>query len=132
MAQFLLIAVLSVGIVNIPAVAQAPIQKHIRLALAPKAYALTKVANRAEFACLSALWTRESHWNPKALNKSSGAFGIAQFMPSTWANYNFPYKPKDPHIQIDAGLRYILKRYGTPCKAWAFWQRQAQRGSGWY
>ena len=31
-----------------------------------------------EYKCLNTLWTKESHWNYKARNKSSGAHGIAQ------------------------------------------------------
>src|SRR5256884_10010592 len=31
----------------------------------------------------------ESHYNPLAVNRSSGASGLFQFMPSTW-NANFP------------------------------------------
>jgi len=76
-----------------------------------------------EYECLNQLWTRESQWNPKALNKSSGAYGIAQFLPQTWRNYNYPLNPKDPIIQIKAGLRYITVRYKSPCKAWSFWQK---------
>jgi soluble lytic murein transglycosylase-like protein len=85
-----------------------------------------------EYKCLVKLWEKESNWNPKAHNKSSGAFGIAQFLPQTWANYNYPYQPKDATIQIKAGLRYITKRYGSPCRAWSFWQRQAAKGNAWY
>jgi soluble lytic murein transglycosylase-like protein len=88
--------------------------------------------SKKEFVCLDQLVHHESRWNHLALNKSSGAFGLFQFLPSTWANYKYPYKPKDPAIQIKAGLRYIYKRYGTPCNAWAFWQLQAQKGSPWY
>lgn len=105
----------------------------------PKIYAEWKVESKwlnpqREYACLHDLWMKESNWRPNAHNKSSGAFGIAQFLPSTWGNYKFPYKPKDPQIQIDAGLRYIEKRYGTPCKAWAFWKKQAGPDliGGWY
>jgi len=116
---------LAVGLVAAaPAEAQAPhITKAQKIKLmSPKAYAAMKVESKwlnpkREFACLHDLWMKESNWRPNAHNKSSGAFGIAQFMPSTWGNYNFPFKPKDPQIQIDAGLRYIYKRYGTPCKA---------------
>lgn len=75
----------------------------------------------AEWKCLRNLWQKESHFNPKALNMSSGAYGIAQFMPSTWANYKVE-KTSEAKLQIQYGLRYIEKRYGTACNAWAFWQ----------
>jgi hypothetical protein len=108
--------------------------------LEPKQYALVMVKKqwksdaKKQYACLHQLWTKESNWRSNALNKSSGAFGIAQFLPTTWANYKFPYKPKDPQIQIDAGLRYIFKRYSSPCHAWAFWQKKAGPDliGGWY
>jgi hypothetical protein len=102
----------------------------------PKAFAYKKVLgqwnSKREFVCLVELWERESHWNPKAHNKSSGAFGIAQFLPSTWSNYKLPYKPKSASVQITGGLRYIYKRYGSPCRAWAFWQHKAKQGNPWY
>jgi len=100
--------------------AQAANAPHESIALMkhPKIYALMIVSDRKQFACLDKLWTAESHWNPKALNRSSGAFGIAQFMPTTWGNYKFEYKPKSPIKQINYGLHYISKRYGTPCAAW--------------
>jgi SLT domain-containing protein len=102
----------------------------------PKVYAESLVMHhwqsQQEFVCLVELWDRESHWNPKAHNKRSGAYGIAQFMPQTWGNYKFPYKPKAASIQITAGLRYITKRYGSPCQAWKVWQIHAKRGNPWY
>jgi hypothetical protein len=85
-----------------------------------------------EYLCLVELVDRESRWNPLARNKSSDAFGLFQFMPETWGNYKFPFQPKDVTIQITAGLRYITVRYGSPCEAWAFWQKQANRGNPWY
>ena len=121
---------------TIPAQAAMAPTKGLSFLMAPKAFAHIKVMEKwnstAEYRCLESLWERESHWNPKAHNKSSGAFGIAQFMPATWGNYKFPYKPKEASVQITAGLRYILKRYSTPCKAWGFWQRQAKKGNPWY
>ena len=90
-------------------------------------YAKIKLGNPRQFACLNELWTQESHWNPRALNKSSGAFGIAQFLPTTWGNYKFEYKPTNPLKQIDYGLHYISVRYGSACKAWAHEQKH-----GWY
>jgi hypothetical protein len=119
-------------------VAQAPLMtEQMRLKImTPKQIAYERVMaqwdSEREYKCLVELVHHESRWNPKALNKSSGAFGLFQFLPSTWGNYKFPYKPKDVSIQITAGLRYIYKRYDTPCKAWAFWQAQAQKGNPWY
>lgn len=86
----------------------------------------------SEWKCLRNLWQKESHFNPKAKNMSSGAYGIAQFLPTTWGNYKVK-KTAEARLQIQYGLRYILKRYGDTndpngaCNAWEFWQR-----NGWY
>ena len=87
-----------------------------------------------QFACLDQLVAKESGWRVNALNRSSGAFGLFQFLPSTWQNYKYPYKPKDAYTQIKAGLRYVYKRYGNPCNAWNFWKKQAgpDLHGGWY
>lgn len=79
-----------------------------------------------EWKCLNSLWSHESHFNPKALNMGSHAYGIAQFLPSTWGNYNVN-KTSVAALQIKYGLRYIQVRYGDTCNAWKFWQ-----GHGWY
>jgi Transglycosylase SLT domain len=48
----------------------------------------------------------ESHYNPLAVNRSSGASGLFQFMPSTW-NSNFPgWNIWDPNAQARAALRF--------------------------
>src|SRR3954468_22785676 len=87
-----------------------------------QAYALQKLGgNTTQSSCLNQLWQRESGWNPRAQNPYSSAYGIAQFLNSTWASTGIA-KTSDPYRQIDAGLIYIRQRYGTPCKAWAFWQ----------
>ena len=79
-----------------------------------------------EWKCLRYIWTNESHFNPKALNMHSGAYGIAQFLPSTWGNYKVT-KTESAQLQIQYGLRYIQKRYGSACGAKAFWIK-----NGWY
>jgi len=80
----------------------------------------------AEWKCLDNIWQHESHFNPKALNMGSKAFGIAQFLPSTWGNYKVT-KTASAALQIKYGLRYIHNRYGDACNAWNFWKTH-----GWY
>ena len=76
-------------------------------------------APMAQWRCLNTLWGQESHFNPKALNMSSHALGIAQFLPTTWANYKVK-KTESAYLQIKYGLHYIFVRYETPCNALAF------------
>ena len=78
----------------------------------------------SEWKCLRQLWQHESHFNPKARNMHSGAYGIAQFMPTTWGNYKVT-KTSSAQLQIQYGLRYIEKRYGSACGAWTFWQKHS-------
>jgi transglycosylase-like protein with SLT domain len=63
------------------------------------------------------LWTKESGWNNLAQNPSSTAYGIAQFLDTTWAGYG--PKTSNPTLQIRYGLKYIRQRYGSPAAAWA-------------
>jgi len=91
-----------------------------------------KGASITEWKCLDNLWSNESHFNPKALNMGSHAFGIAQFLPSTWGNYKVSKTPV-ASLQIQYGLQYIKARYGSKsdpsgvCNAWSFWDKK-----GWY
>jgi hypothetical protein len=90
-------------------------------------YALDQLGgNTGQSSCLNQLWQRESGWNPNAQNPSSTAYGIPQFLNSTWASTGIA-KTSDPYRQIDAGLIYIKNRYGSPCGAWDFW-----RAHNWY
>ena len=72
-----------------------------------------------EYTCLDTLWTKESHWNYKARNKSSGAHGIPQALPASKMNVVSTDWRTNPVTQIRWGLRYISIRYETPCKALA-------------
>jgi hypothetical protein len=90
-------------------------------------YAMSKLGgDSGEFSCLESLWGRESGWNPNAQNPSSTAYGIPQFLDSTWAGTGIA-KTSDGYRQIDAGLIYIDSRYGSPCGAWGHSQ-----STGWY
>ncbi len=65
------------------------------------------------------LWNRESGWNPRALNRSSGAYGIPQSLPaSKMATAGADWRT-NATTQIRWGLRYIKNRYGSPERAWA-------------
>ena len=78
--------------------------------------------DEAEFACLDALFSRESGWRVNAENKSSGAYGIPQALPgSKMATVADDWRT-NPATQITWGLNYITDRYGTPCGAWASFQ----------
>lgn len=69
---------------------------------------------------------RESGWNPTAQNPSSTAYGLFQFLDSTWAEVGAS-KTSDPVLQADAGAKYMKGRYGNPVGAKAFWEQ-----NGWY
>lgn len=74
-----------------------------------------------QMACLDKMWTKESGWNPKAENKSSGAYGIPQALPATkLSKYGDDWRT-NPVPQIKWGLDYIKQRYKSPCGAWSFW-----------
>lgn len=76
-----------------------------------------------QYDCLVPLWKRESGWNPRAHNSSSGAHGIPQALPgSKMARFGDDWRT-NPVTQIRWGLWYIENRYGTPCGAWSFWRR---------
>jgi len=80
-----------------------------------------------EFACLVALWNRESGWRVNAYNASSGAYGIPQSLPgSKMATAGADWET-NPATQISWGLGYIGGRYGTPCGAWGH-----SEAYGWY
>jgi hypothetical protein len=112
--------ILALGLVFIlPAQAQAPeAQPEMIAVFNPQIYAESLMVEYdwlpADLECLIKLWNKESHWNPKADNPHSSAFGIAQLLGET---------SKDPARQIRQGLKYIAHRHDTPCNAWEFWQR---------
>lgn len=83
--------------------------------------------NAAEMSCLEKLWDKESKWNHKARNKSSGAYGIAQALPGKKMASEGADWETNPATQIKWGLGYIKGRYKTPCNAWGHSQR-----TGWY
>jgi hypothetical protein len=94
-----------------PAYAVAPIEAK-RLTI--KEYAAVLVDDKKQMQCLGKLYGKESAWNPDAVNGSH--YGI----PQGRSKY---LKDALPEQQIMWGLKYIDNRYGSPCKAWAFFQQ---------
>ena len=75
-----------------------------------------KRLSKEEWLCLEDLMWRESGFRTNAQNPNSTAYGLFQFLTSTFRNYG--YEPTDSaDIQIDLGFRYIQDRHKTPCGA---------------
>ena len=84
-----------------------------------KEYALISLDyNVKQYKCLTALYGKESAWNPNARNGSH--VGIPQGRSVYLSTLN-------GYQQIQWGLDYIGHRYGEPCVAWAHW-----KAKGWH
>jgi hypothetical protein len=70
----------------------------------------------------------ESGFRNTAQNPTSTAYGMFQFLNSTWAGTGIR-KTSDPYRQSVAGGRYIRSAYGNPGNAYAKWLR---RRPHWY
>ena len=65
---------------------------------------------------VSLCW-RESRFNPDGQNPRSTAFGLWQFIDSTWKPTRIA-KTRDPLLQTIAAARYIRARYDNPTRAY--------------
>ncbi|MFI2430669.1 transglycosylase SLT domain-containing protein [Streptomyces sp. NPDC018693] len=75
-----------------------------------------------QWQCFSNIVSHESSWNYRAVNPSSGAYGLFQALPAgKYASAGSDWQT-NPATQIKWGLNYMESRYGSPCDAWAFWQ----------
>lgn len=95
-----------------PAYASAPVEA--KRYISAKEYAAIRLDNTQQYKCLASLYGKESAWNDKAVNGSH--YGI----PQGRSEY---LKTANKYEQVDWGLAYIDVRYGSPCKAWAFFQQ---------
>ncbi|MEW2512980.1 transglycosylase SLT domain-containing protein [Streptomyces sp. NPDC046870] len=75
-----------------------------------------------QFQCFSNIVTRESGWNYRAVNASSGAYGLFQALPGSKMSSVGADWQTNPATQIRWGLNYMNSVYGSPCQAWTFWQ----------
>jgi hypothetical protein len=115
----------AVGDTGAHSVAAASAQKLAR-GLAPQSW-----RSGSEWQDWLSLWNEESGWSNTAMNPHSGAFGIAQALPST----KMPLAGQPTSAggsanvltQIRWGIKYIKDRYGSPSAAWAH-----ELTYGWY
>lgn len=75
-----------------------------------------------QFQCFSNIVDHESSWNYRAVNASSGAYGLFQALPGSKMSSVGSDWQTNPATQIKWGLNYMDSRYGSPCEAWSFWQ----------
>jgi len=80
-----------------------------------------------QFQCFSNIVNHESSWNYRAVNASSGAYGLFQALPGSKMSSVGSDWQTNPATQIKWGLNYMNDRYGSPCEAWSFWQ-----ANSWY
>ncbi len=80
-----------------------------------------------QMSCLVRLWNQESGWRADAYNTSSGAYGIPQSLPASKMATAGPDWQTNAHTQINWGLAYISRAYGSPCGAW-----NHEMGFNWY
>lgn len=79
--------------------------------------------------CLVRLWNGESGWRANAYNTSSGAYGIPQSLPAHKMSTAGPDWMTNANTQINWGLDYISRSYGSPCTALSKWLSRAPH---WY
>lgn len=81
----------------------------------------------AVWGCAEALVQRESGWNPRASNPSSGAYGLPQALPgSKMASHGSDWQT-NPITQLKWMSSYVAERYGGWCEANNF-----QLANNWY
>lgn len=91
---------------------------------AAQAYASSRLGaygwGQDQMSCLIKLWNHESGWRADAYNSSSGAYGIPQSWPgSKMASAGSDWMTNQ-NTQVNWGLDYINRAYGSPCAAWNF------------
>lgn len=82
----------------------------------------------SEWVALQRLVGNESGLNPIAQNPTSSAFGLYQFLDSTWGLVGCT-KTVDPAEQSRCGMLYIARTYTTPSNALSKW---LARSPHWY
>lgn len=83
-----------------------------------------------EWNALNTLEMHEAGYDNTIKNPHSTAYGMGQFLDSTWATVG-GHKTSNPNLQAEYMMKYIKGRYGDPVKAWAQYYNHPG-GVGWY
>ncbi len=89
-----------------------------------KVFAQCKVTekwDRTHWKAFDYIISHESGWKNEAQNPNSTAYGLGQFLDSTWDMVEYE-KTNNERIQILATIQYIDKRYGSPKQAQNYWK----------
>jgi hypothetical protein len=101
---------------------QAPVEELavyvVEIPTTPQEYARMKMSE-SDFYYFDLIVKKESNWRNTVKNPNSSAYGIGQFLDSTWKSVGCE-KTDDPYVQIDCMMDYINIRYGSPQKAYQF------------
>ena len=92
-----------------------------------KLYTRWRLHSPKQFACLSAIFEAESHWNPFAHNTTAVWMGGKAYYAGGIPQILGLKTSVSPYRQVEAGIRYVNRRYGNSCNALAFHQ-----STGWY
>lgn len=74
--------------------------------------------------------SHESGWNPRAVNPTSGTYGLGQMQGYNLHYYTAHGSKSNQIAQLMGIMDYIHDRYGTVAKAVAFWQRNHAYAKG--
>jgi hypothetical protein len=100
---------------------------------AAQAYASSRLAafgwGQDQMSCLIKLWNHESGWRADAYNTASGAYGIPQAWPASKMSSAGSDWMTNQNTQVNWGLDYINRSYGSPCAAWTF---EMSHNPNWY
>ncbi len=77
----------------------------------------------SDYSYVDYIVTKESSWNPEALNASSGACSLVQALPCS----KIPGDWRNPVNALKWQHSYVLARYGGYAGAYTFW-----RANNWY
>lgn len=91
-----------------------------------QAWLAASVINPTDYPIVDWLISKESSWRPTAQNPTSTAYGLAQFLNSTWQGVGC-VKSSEPVYQLNCADKYVKSRYGSWSGAKSFWQR-----NNWY